>query len=62
MPMMTEKRYEYFGGRNLRNCLCCGRRVKVGERYILVSLRVGIQHVDTCPRSLRPATNKEGTR
>lgn len=53
MPVMTAEKLAALQAKNLQNCLCCGKRVKVGAKYILVSPSVGIQHEEPCPRSIR---------
>jgi hypothetical protein len=47
--LMTAKRYAYWGACNVRNCLCCNLRIKVGERFVVVR-KLGIRHEDACPR------------
>lgn len=50
MPMMTFQRMALYRQKGKLQCLCCHENVVFGERYIVVSPSVGIQHVDPCPR------------
>lgn len=49
---LTPRDIQYWLARKKADCLCCSRRVRAGERFIVVG-STGIQHRDTCPRSRR---------
>jgi hypothetical protein len=58
MPMMTFQRMALYRQKGKLQCLCCHENVVFGERYIVVSPSVGIQHVDPCPRRKAKKTRR----